>query len=55
MYRILDSNLIINTWHIHNPNGMLYYCISYLNNLSTQKNKIIIVRNDINKEQIKIT
>ena len=53
MNKFLDSNLFINTWHIHNPNGMLYYCLSYLNNLKTKKTKIILVRNNINSEQIR--
>ena len=52
MNKFFAPNLIINTWHIHTPNGMLYYCTSYLNNLDSKRKKIILVRNNLNKKEI---
>lgn len=49
---IFKKNLFINTWHIHKPNGMLYYCIEYLRDLKSEKQLIILVRNKVNKSQI---
>ena len=49
---IFKKATFINTWHIHKPNGMLYYCIDYLRDLKNEEDLIILVRNKVNKSQI---
>ncbi len=47
------SNIFLNSWHIYNPNGMLYYSIDYINRISSNTNIIFIVRNKKNKEIVR--